>query len=83
MLTVARRGKKKLNLEPEALAVLTSLINLLAQVNTTSSFSSQLILTLQETLARTAQSAANTGNRHVTREHLRRVIAQIMLDFAV
>uniref|UniRef100_A0A1I7UB43 Centromere protein X n=1 Tax=Caenorhabditis tropicalis TaxID=1561998 RepID=A0A1I7UB43_9PELO len=67
MLTVARRGKKKLNLEPEALAVLTSLINLLAQ----------------ETLARTAQSAANTGNRHVTREHLRRVIAQIMLDFAV
>ncbi|KAF1758256.1 hypothetical protein GCK72_014714 [Caenorhabditis remanei] len=67
MLTVARRGKKRLNLDSDALAVLTALINLLAQ----------------ETIARTAQTAANTGDRQVTKEHLKRVIAQIMLDFAV
>ncbi|CAP23016.1 Protein CBG01590 [Caenorhabditis briggsae] len=67
ILTVARRGKKRLNLDSDALAVLTALINLLAQ----------------ETIARTCQTAANTGDRHVTRDHLKRIIAQIMLDFAV
>lgn len=67
MLIVARRGKKRLNLDPDALAVLTALINLLAQ----------------ESVARAAQSAANTGSRHVTKEHLKRVIAQLMLDFAI
>ncbi|CAL2041029.1 unnamed protein product [Caenorhabditis brenneri] len=67
MLTVARRGKKRINLEPDALAAVAALINILAQ----------------ETFARAAQSAANTGDRKVTREHLRKIIAQIMLDFAV
>ncbi|CAI2351270.1 unnamed protein product [Caenorhabditis sp. 36 PRJEB53466] len=67
MLTVARRGKTPLEMEPEALAAFTALVNILAQ----------------ETLSRAAQTAANTGDTVITKEHLKRVITQIMLDFAI
>ncbi|CAI5447811.1 unnamed protein product [Caenorhabditis angaria] len=67
MIIVARRGKKRANLTPEAMTAFTALINLL----------------VKETLTRCAQTAANTNDKTVTKEHFQRVIAQIMMDFNV